>query len=287
MKPPEDHSVMLMINKDSQLSQYPFYTLNRDIYQRLTDHIILGVLTVNTSSKIIKAIEHTPTLNPYSGYYSNEKISESTKLWRFIELYKFKDLIEKSALYHTRIDKFKDNLEGISPESCKKSILSDNRFTDQEKIKTIELFEKRTKRNRLTSFVSCWHINNEINKDLWNEYGNNSIESIAIETTKSKLTNCFIEKNLPMVFEKIRYYEEPFFNQESYWFPSLFKTKDFEPENEFRSALYVGNPSTVDNVRLKVNLSSLITRIHFHPQATPEFKNTVFKLIEKKGIKVA
>ena len=143
-------------------------------------------------------------------------------------------MINQSSLYLTRIDQFKDNLEGISPESCRQSILEDHRFNnDNDKLtQNLELFEERMLNNRKSSFVCCWHINDKINKTLWDSYGNNSTESIAIETSVDRLNKATENSPVPFLFEPIRYFENPFFNQETYWFPTLFKNKDFEDERE-------------------------------------------------------
>jgi hypothetical protein len=115
MKPPDFQYNMILINKEGKQVQFPFYTINKEFYERLKDHIILGVLKVNIKTKEIESIENTPQLNPNSGYYANDILKTGEKIWRYLELYKFEDLIQSSSLYHSRIDTFKDNLEGVSP----------------------------------------------------------------------------------------------------------------------------------------------------------------------------
>jgi hypothetical protein len=162
----------------------------------------------------------------------------------------------------------------------------DNRLDEQKKKKNIKLFKERTALNRKTSFVNCWHINKSLNNVMREEYGVNSKESIVIETTSSRLEESFIDKRLPLVFEKIRYYEEPFFNQESYWFPSLFKTKKYEKEKEYRTAIYQANPYDKKFIKPKVDLNKLIESIHIHPKADKEFVKKINKIINNGGLNI-
>ena len=91
---------------------------------------------------------------------------------------------------------------------------------------------------------------------------------------------------MPVVFEKIRYYEDPFFNQETYWFPTLFKHKNFESECEYRSGVFISGLHLNKFVRIKVDLKSLISRIHIHPKASKSHIKKVKALIKNNRLNV-
>lgn len=109
MKLPDFRYVMILVNKENQLIQYPYYTLNNEFYEKLQTHIILGVLKIRGEQ--ILAVEHTPTLNINSASIPRQSFKSTDKIWRYIDFYKFKDLIESSSLYMSNLTSFKDNLE--------------------------------------------------------------------------------------------------------------------------------------------------------------------------------
>jgi len=274
---------MLLGNTESQIVQYPYYNLSREFYDKLKGHAVIGVITL-IGEEII-GIEQAPALTHLSKYSPRQELCETQKLWRYIELFKLEDMLLNSQLYFTRIDRFKDNLEGVSPESCLEAIRLNNQ--DNGKLEEqIKLFTRRTKVNRQNSFVCCWHVNDNLNKKMWNEYGGFSSHSVAIETTVGNLKNCFIDKYLPVVFEKIRYYDEPFYNQETHWFPSLFKTRKFEFENEYRSAIYADNPENVEFIKPRIRAGKLINKIYLHPNVEELFVKKVNHLVKVRGFDI-
>jgi hypothetical protein len=285
MQLPNFYYVMVLINKDNELVQYPYYVINDEFYEKLKTHIILYVIKV--VDKKIKSYEKTPIKNINSGYIPPRKFEPDDKIWRYMDFYKFEDLVQTSALYMSRIDMFPDNLEGISPESCKNSILSESRLDDEEMEQQLELFNERTAINRKNGFVCCWHLNKSLNPTMWQEYGKDNSDSVAIETTTGQLRKSFTNTTLPLIYEYIRYFDEPFFNQETYWFPSLFKRREFEYEQEFRCAIYAANLYGAKFTRLNLNLEHLITKIHLHPNAKIEQVNKIKKMLNDKNLKIA
>lgn len=266
---PNYYFTMLLVNKNSEVIQLPYYAPSLDVYKKFQDHVILGVIKHDYKTKAVVSIEQTPILNAHAGFIPPETLHDDQKLWRYMHWFKFESLIKSSQLFLSRIDMFEDNLEGVSPESCEKSILIDNRFLDQEKKnEQVLLYRQRILDGRKTSFVCCWHVNNDLNSEMWDKYGSGLTNSIAIQTTVGQLRKSFKVPTPPIVFEKIRYFEEPFFNQEVYWFPSLFKTKDFEFENEYRSAVYVGNPFDHKFLMLNIDPTVLIQKVYLHPNST-------------------
>lgn len=103
---------------------------------------------------------------------------------------------------------------------------------------------------------------------MWNKYTKNHTDTVCIETTTGLLKSSFTNKSLPIIFEYIRYFEDPFFNQETYWFPSLFKKKEYDFEKEFRCMIFADNLYNSTFIKLEVSLSKLIKNIYLHPDAS-------------------
>lgn len=273
---------LVSINRNSQSTQTPFFGLTNQIINILRSEIALGVLTIDITTKTINEIENFPLLCRYSKPTSPTILSEDQKVWRYLDFKKFEDLITTSKLHFSRIDQFEDNLEGVSPESCKAAINADSRFSDEQKVKHIALFEKRMNHNRQSGFVSCWHINNQINEEMWRNYGDTKKpeENIAIQTTIINLKRSFNQKIPEIIFEPIRYFEEPFFNQESYLFPSIFKQKQYDYEKEYRLSFYAMSSGLVKFTKISVNLQNLISSIYVHQRASEEFVQKIENLLK-------
>ena len=113
-------------------------------------------------------------------------------IWRYMDLSKFERLLEDNGnLYFTRSDRFEDSLEGKCSEITLKEL--------EEKYSKLhgEIFVENWKRLyyskndyidavRRNSFVSCWHINDYENKDMWKSYTSEK-ESIVIKSSIEKI----------------------------------------------------------------------------------------------------
>ena len=281
---PEHHYVMITVDRNSKLNQYPYWTIDGSLYDKLINEAVLGVIKMKNG--VIDSIEQAPPENNNSRYIPRNKLKGEQKIWRYLESYKFEDLIINSSLYLSRLDQFIDNLEGVSPESCMSSILENNNLTSEKKEESISLYKERMELNRKSGFVCCWHINDSINRKMWDDYGKNSNDSIAIETSVKRLSEATKNSPLPVVFEKIRYYEDPFYNQEAHWFPVLFKHNKFAHEQEYRCGVFIRGAESNKAIRIKVNLRKLITRIYINPNATEEYVDNIKKLLKTNKINI-
>jgi hypothetical protein len=103
-----------------------------------------------------------------------EPSNQNTPIWRFINLRKFRDLMEAAELYFCRADLFPDEREGLPPE---------------EYLATFGLHpdvnDRRELLNHIGSdaqfregfYVNCWYLFREETNQMWKEYGN---EGVAI-----------------------------------------------------------------------------------------------------------
>lgn len=283
VKKPNWHKVFLFAGTDSQITQHECLYEGKVAYEKLDNHVILGQITVQGDKH--KGIEHTPIVDNINPLSPRLKLSNSSKLWRFMNLHKFEDLINSKALHYARIDQFDDKLEGISPFSSIRAILDDNQRNEEQKRETFYLYKARMDNNRKVSFACCWHINEEINFSLWNEYGENSHESIAIQTNVRKISKIVKNTGFPVLNEPVRYFDEPYFNQNAYWFPTLFKRSVYQKEREFRSILFVYGFELL-GLKIGINMEEFISKIYIHPKASKEFFKKMRMFIKDKGLHI-
>jgi hypothetical protein len=259
--------VFLLGGTNSKITQFSTFYEDEITYNHIKGKVILAQIIFFEQKHV--SIENSPILNiKYDGYSKIEKLENSNKVWRYLNFHKLEDLIKTKALYFNRLDRFDDVLEGISPSSCEDSIIhSETNKTAEEKAENVKLMKERFEFARKSTFTSCWHINEKQNDRMWAEYANER-SSVAIETTYRDLLGAKEDIQLPVHIERIRYFDEPYVNQESYWFPFLFKRKvPFEWENELRLSIYGYNYEDLTHLRTKVPLEKIIRKIHLSPLA--------------------
>lgn len=274
---------MLLSTKDKKIVTHECLYEGISSYLKTEDHLIIGQIHIR--DKVHHGIEGTPNQNPYIRSTPRIKLSDGQRIWRYISLNKFEDLINSSKLYFARIDRFNDNLEGISPESCRKAIISDGSDKAKQE-ETLKYYEERLLNNRKISFACCWHINDNINYSIWDEYGKGSVESIAIQTNFKKLNSEIRKSRVPIINEPIRYFENPFFNQEAYWFPTFFKRNEYSHESELRSILFMPNNLNLGSIKIDVNLEKLISKIFVHPKSDKNHLIKIKRLVKDKGLNI-
>lgn len=287
---PDFYKTFFLGNTKSEIVKHDCLYEGKEMFHKLKDHVIIGQLTVDKDfskhgNDAYRNFELTPIVETVSPLFPHNYLTGNDKLWRYISFEKFEHLINSKSLYFSRIDQFEDNLEGVPSFVSIKNIMSDKSKTDKQKQETLRLYHLRIENNRKVSFACCWHINNKVNNDLWNIYGKNSTNSIGIETNVSKLNRELIATGMPFLNEPVRYFDEDYFNQYAYWFPTMFKRLEFKQENEYRTILFV-HGWDFNGIKAGVNIQNLIRRIHIHPGATKEFFKKVQVFVKSSGFKI-
>lgn len=285
---PNWYKVFVLAGTDSKISKHECLYEGKGAYEKLKDHVILSQITVR--NHVENRNQHTDIVNTPVGTNRNyltprNLLLVSNRLWRYLDYFKFEDLIKSGSLYYSRLDRFQDKLEGVSPFSCIKAIASDLEKNEEQKREAIRLYNIRMERNREIGFASCWHINDGLNYNMWDSYGHKAADSIAIRATERKLCSVLKKSGFPFLNEPVQYFEEPYFNQNAYWFPTMFKRKEFQSEQEFRSILFAHGIS-LGGIKIKIDLKDLIDRIYVHPNASKDFFKEIRKLVKAKGLQI-
>lgn len=278
----DSYKFLMMIGKEFVHSHHECLYEGISGYLKLENHLIIAQATVIKDG--LPLIERTPNIGENS-YFERRKIAPSSKLWRYTNFDKFEDLIKRGDLYYSRLDKFSDNLEGVSSYTSIKRIIEDPMIEEGDKHKSIELYMKRMESNKKNAYVSCWHINETINYKMWDIYGGGSVESVAILTTKKVFDNEVKKSRFPVLNEPVQYFEEPYFNQYAYWFPTFFKRKSFEHENELRSIIFIYEMG-LNYMRIKVDLEKFIKKNYVHPDASKEYFHKIRLLVKENKLRI-
>jgi hypothetical protein len=229
-----------------------------------------------------------------------------TRIWRYMELYKFKWLIEEERLYMPLVGDLGDSLEGTISEGQRTGWNNQRLSVEQCSLKifdhNINFFEKFAYKISQKSFVSCWHMNAESLPNMFEAFFPYSEDVVAICSTYKKLR----EEMLPFVcigmINYIDHKNEVLFSQRHNLFECIM-TKDkmkCEWEKEIRCvAHYPGrfgieyeDPQSVykreDNEKPvyapKINLKNLVHSIHLPPSSNTKHCDNVIQILGLKNL---
>lgn len=114
-----------------------------------------------------------------------------TGVWRYLTADKFRWMVRERRLFMPSAAHLGDPLEGTHPHGQLNwwQSLADNAASEEER-RTIEhnrqLISRFAVAFRTRYYVSCWHMNETINPEMWRLYAD-SPESVAVQTTVAKL----------------------------------------------------------------------------------------------------
>lgn len=242
-------------------------------------------------------------------YNNAKKYKPNTKIWRYMDLTKFLDLILNKTIYLRRIDKFEDPYEGYISSAYKddlntqyETIQSDFRISHnvRERLKQthmygLELFP-------MYAYANCWYIGDVESAAMWKLYGEHK-NCIAICSTIYDLQVALDEgddENGSMYLKEVEYVDESSsIDARNYLNPMFQKRTSFSHENEFR-ALYLLNKGRTllnseihqpkkedvrnnDGVTLEIDVKQLINSVFISPTAGVNFKSIVERVLELAG----
>jgi len=111
---------------------------------------------------------------PILPYVNQVELGEDDVIWRFMPLYKFRDLMASEELYFRRSDLFSDKSEGLPPEQYALRVLGLDPYDISDRVALNNHFGSLAQ-NRESYFVSCWHLHRQETLDMWEQYGHNGV----------------------------------------------------------------------------------------------------------------
>lgn len=202
-----------------------------------------------------------------------DQLDESSVIVKYMDMYKFRDLLSRSSLYLRQIGAFVDSLEGRRPLAV----------WDIEHPEIKAWFDKC----RDSLFVSCWNLDEDETPEMWRDYASN--DGVRISSTVGSLTQELSHPSLPDGFDifgdkpadaftvgPVEYFDESLvdtynsFAELSNLKPAFRKRHGFANEREYRAVLRAGSFSgedarsaNADHVYVPVRLHNLIHEVVF------------------------
>jgi hypothetical protein len=107
---------------------------------------------------------------------------------------------------------------------------------------------------RFSTYINCWHINNNESDAMWKIYGPSG-ENVAIKSTVGALKTS-LKDGTPVCIGKVNYNEDEIPGENLYW-PVTFKRKPFRHEEELRlcvSSPGCDNPPNLTQLKKELEL---------------------------------
>lgn len=148
----------------------------------------------------------------------DKRVEPGTKLWRYMDLSKFLDLLETKTLFFGRADNLGDPFEGASGVADRESewdkfylqFFSEavrnppsgsppsEAQVDAHAKRLLKQMRTNAEADRKNTFVSCWHANEGESEALWRLYCPPNSSGIALQTTAGRLTAALDDSDIEL-----------------------------------------------------------------------------------------
>lgn len=230
----------------------------------------------------------------YQEHPTFNSISDESKIWRYMDLTKFMDLLENKNLFFCRADKFEDKFEGSLPKFNLENRKQVYKNLDDKLLNKIAHHRRQIVHN---TYINCWHINEVESEAMWKLYAQCK-EAIAIQSTFKNFKECFNESDKTIHIGKINYvdYNSYWVSERNSFEPFLHKRLSFLHENELRAIVQEFNsdergidlskPLSNFGLNIPIKIETLICSIYVSPLSPPWFYELVKKITRSYDLNV-
>ena len=210
-------------------------------------------------------------------------------LWRYTDFTKFVSLLDKKALFFSRLDKLGDPFEGsVSKinQIMRPYWLQQGGVPPEQIPKALESISVGKGEVVRGILVNCWHENDSESEAMWKLYGGDS--GIAVKTTFKGLSECF--KCEPEIYiGRIKYvdYNTTPIGEQNLFTALLNKRKSFEHEREVRVVASEFQHEFAFGKYLEVEIPSLIHEVVVAPYSPEWFVDLVKSVAIRYDLKAS
>lgn len=196
-------------------------------------------------------------------------------IWRYMDFWKFLNLIETKSLWFSNAIGLGDNHEGRIPHF----VLSQMLEQDKQRDNTLneELNNYLEKNLRAETLISSWRYAERESFAMWKMYSKDRT-GIAIKTDFDSLKDAFNKTERDIYIGEILYIDEDnyYFTTSNMYFPFLTKLDYYSFENEIRCITSCKVDEDKCSKLIEVDTNILIKEVYISPNTKPEFS----KLLE-------
>ena len=227
--------------------------------------------------------------------------NQNQTIWRYMDLWKFESMLEDNGcLYFTRSDMFYDKLEGKYSDITLKNL--------EDKYLKLhgETFVKNWRALyyskgdyidavRRNSLVSCWHINDYENKDMWKSYTLEK-ESIVIKSSIERIykaLNILNNNTFNIDIGEVEYvdFRNTILEYKNHILePLFFKDNEYRDEKELRVIVWKRPENNILKTQLsnfdvdiggslQIDWENLNIDLYVHPHADNSFQEKIKNML--------
>lgn len=232
-------------------------------------------------------------------------VEDNALLWRYLDLEKFRSILDSRSIYCPKASRFEDPWEGRLPKDEDEqyvqdlvSKLQDLGILDDASAPEIEravgVYRKSDLAFDRIRYVSCWHMNDFESAAMWDLYSRRDA-GIAIVTSGRALKElAWTHRDQGAMFAAVEYLD---YQKEKVVAadrdPSFCKRKSFEHEHEARLVCFPSmervsetHIAPRDAITLPIDLDAFIDRILVSPTASDDFEADVRRLADNAKLSV-
>ena len=184
-------------------------------------------------------------------------------LWRYMDFWKFLNLINSSQLYFPNVEQLGDQHEGKIPERIFDAMKSLDR--NLGRVDFAEKYVEGLNRARKEILVSSWSAGFSENFAMWKMYAKEKL-GVAIKTDIEGLKNAFNEAKENIYIGEVEYYDNnnPGYMTGNIYYSFLVKHNYYNFENEVRCihCLNTEEKKIISSKNIKVDLNLLIKELY-------------------------
>jgi hypothetical protein len=217
--------------------------------------------------------------------------AEDAVIWHYYTFTEFIAMLVERALFFCRVDKLKDQWEGVYPKGMLDWWAENLGESSSFQGKPWDLKDFLIAKVIPSHFINSWYISEHESDAMWRIYSENS-EGIAVKSTLGRLKRTFRNTPEEILIGEVKYIDynqwhppaelekEGLFSIE----PFFWKRLGFQHENELRAVIKRDWVDQKENgINLKIDLRELIDSIYLFPDSKDWFFRLVRTLIDKFG----
>ncbi len=208
------------------------------------------------------------------------KNSFDKPIWRYMDFWKFLNLLETKSLFFSNSDNLGDNNEGrIPPFILKRMIEQDNKIGIKKNQEINDYLESTLRKNHL---ISSWSYAERESFAMWKMYAKDKT-GVAIETDLKLLQESFNNSERIVFIGEVNYINEDnyHFSTTNEFYPFVTKLDFYRFENEIRCITITKDDEEPESKLVEIDLRALIKKVHISPNSKPEFRKLV-ELLKKE-----
>lgn len=207
-----------------------------------------------------------------------------TPYWRYMDFWKFLNLINTSEIFFSNVEMLGDQHEGRIPEKIfqmmlKKDEMEGYNCNDAKNYKNLTENVIRKK-----IIILSWSANETESFAMWKMYAKEKL-GIAIKTNFDRLKKAFDKTEEDIYIGEVRYYndDKPSYRTGNTFYTFMTKHNYYEFETEVRCIAEISDEDEPSSKKIKVDLNELIDEIYISPFAHETGLIEIIEFLKEKN----